>query len=126
MIRLDRAGVEHRLREAVLLRRAITQMPALPARRNRFAGLTESALAIRQIAEPLSWLDWLDEEDAALVQARLEGARWKLICWRFGVSRPTAHRRWRHALQLVAWRLNGRAVPAGCSRRRLAQLSAGM
>ena len=26
----------------------------------------------------------------------------ELICWRFGISRPTAYRRWRHALQLIA------------------------
>jgi hypothetical protein len=27
-------------------------------------------------------LDWVDSNDDALVNARLEGARWKLICWR--------------------------------------------
>jgi hypothetical protein len=55
----------------------------------------------------LSWLRWLDPNDAALVVARLEGAPWKLICWRFGISRPTADRRWRYALALIAWHANG-------------------
>ena len=126
MTRLDVAGVENRLREAVVLRQALAQMPALLEQRNACARMAEPALAISNIAEALSWLEWLDEEEADLVTARLEGARWKLICWRFGISRPTAHRRWRHALRLIAWHLSGRAVPAGCSRRRFNQLSAHM
>jgi hypothetical protein len=75
------------------------------------------------VTEALHWLDWLHGEDAALVQARLEGARWKMICWRFGISRPTAYRRWRYALGLIAWRLNGNALPTRCSRRRFMQLA---
>jgi hypothetical protein len=123
MTRLDRAGVENRLREAVSLRQAVAQMPAMPVHRNASARMTEPALAIRHIAEALSWFEWLDDEDAALVQARLEGARWKLICWRFGISRATAYRRWRHALRLIAWRLNGNALPTGCSRRHFMRLA---
>ena len=73
--------------------------------------------------EARSWLRMLDPEDAGLVLARLNGARWKMICWRFGISRPTAHRRWRHALGLIAWRLNGNVVPARCSRRRFMKLA---
>jgi DNA-directed RNA polymerase specialized sigma24 family protein len=53
----------------------------------------------------LSWLDCLEADDAALVRARIEGARWKLICWRFGISRATAHRRWRRSLRLIRKRL---------------------
>lgn len=75
------------------------------------------------LAEALSWLDWLDGNEAALVQARVEGARWKMICWRFGISRATAYRRWRHALSVIAWRLTGNTLPAGCSRRRFMQLA---
>ena len=82
--------------------------------------------AISRMERTMPWLTWLEPEDAKLVWARAEGSRWKLICWRFGISRPTAYRRWRHALRLIAWRLHGRAVPIDCSRRRFAQLSAGM
>jgi len=55
---------------------------------------------------PLGWLAWIAEDDAALVRARAEGVRWKLICWRFGISRPTAWRRWRHALGMIVRHLN--------------------
>jgi hypothetical protein len=67
--------------------------------------------------EALGWLRWLEPEDAKLVWARIEGAPWKSICWRFGIGRATAHRRWQYGLCLVAWRLNGRRVPAKRSRR---------
>jgi hypothetical protein len=65
---------------------------------------------VTMAAEAMSWLRWLGPEDAAIVIARLEGAPWKLICWRFDISRPTADRRWRYALGLIAWRLNGNAT----------------
>ena len=32
------------------------------------------------------------------------------LCQRFGISRPTAHRRYDYALSVIAWRLNGRPV----------------
>jgi hypothetical protein len=82
------------------------------------------ACTIERIGDTLSWFGWLDDDHAALVKARIEGARWKTICFRFGISRPTAYRRWRHALGLIAWRLSGREVPANCSRRRFMQLAA--
>ena len=80
---------------------------------------TEIATAV----EARSWLRLLEPDDAELVLARLDGARWKMICWRFSISRPTAYRRWRHALSLIAWRLNGNALPAGFSRRRFMRLA---
>lgn len=64
---------------------------------------------VAHAAEALSWLSWLEPDDAALLRARLAGAPWKSICWRFRISRPTADRRWRYALALIAWRLNGHA-----------------
>ena len=70
------------------------------------------------VTETDRWLGWLSPDDAALVRARAAGVRWKLICWRFGISRPTAWRRWRRALALIAWRLNGQPMPASQSRRR--------
>ena len=119
MIILTDEMIEQRLRQAVSLQRVVTRTP----QRLAAAGPLEREHSFRDIAEALAWLDWLDDEDAALVQARLEGARWKMICWQFGISRPTAYRRWRHALGLIAWRLNGNALPEGCSRRRFMQLA---
>jgi hypothetical protein len=62
---------------------------------------------VAHAAEALSWLRWLEPDDAALVRARLAGAPWKSICWRFRISRPTADRRYRYGLALMAWHLNG-------------------
>jgi hypothetical protein len=61
-------------------------------------------------------LRWLEPDDAKLVWMRAEGARWKAVCVRFGISRATAHRRWDYALAVMAWRLNGRVVPRKRSR----------
>jgi hypothetical protein len=62
--------------------------------------------------EALSWPRWLKAEYAKLVRARADGTPWKLICWRFGVARATAHRRWRYALRLIAYKLNGQMLTA--------------
>jgi hypothetical protein len=115
------AAIEKRLREATIIRAAIASpTPSWPGA----GGHTDGVSTIDRIADTFSWLGWLGSDDADLVQARLEGARWKTICFRFGISRPTAYRRWRHALALIAWRLNGRELPANCSRRRFMQLAA--
>ena len=71
--------------------------------------------------ETLGWLRWLEADDTKLAWARAERTPWKMICWRFGVGRATAHRRWEYALSLIAWRLNGRAAPAKRSRRFLVE-----
>ena len=73
----------------------------------------------------LSWLGWLSPDDAGIVRARLEGAPWKAICWRFGISRPTADRRWRYGLGLIALRLNGQVAAAPSLRRMLRAAKAG-
>lgn len=67
--------------------------------------------------QTLGWLRWLEAEDAKLAWARAEHTPWKMICWRFGIGRATAHRRWQYVLSLIAWRLNGRQAPAKRSRR---------
>jgi hypothetical protein len=67
-----------------------------------------SAAAITRMEEAITWSRFLERDDAHLMWARAEGVRWKEICHRFGISRPTAHRRWEYALSLIAWRLNGR------------------
>ena len=59
---------------------------------------------------------WSKAEYAKLICARAEGTSWKLLCWRFGIARATAHRRWRYALSLIAYRLNGRRLTAKRSR----------
>lgn len=68
--------------------------------------------AVSRMEETLSWLRWLKAEHAKLVWARAEGRPWKLICWRFGIARATAHRHRRYALSLIAYRLNGRRLTA--------------
>lgn len=73
--------------------------------------------AITRMEETLGWLRWLEAEDAKLAWARAERTPWKMICWRFGVCRATAHRRWEYALSLITWRLNGWRVPGKRSRR---------
>jgi hypothetical protein len=65
--------------------------------------------------ETLGWLRWLKPEHAKLVWARAERTPWKQICWRFGISRATAHWHWRYALTLIAYRLNGRALSAAAT-----------
>jgi hypothetical protein len=73
--------------------------------------------AISRMEETLGWLRWLEAEDAKLAWARAEHTPWKMICWRFGISRATAHRRWQYMLSLIAWRLNGRKLPTKRSRK---------
>ena len=62
---------------------------------------------VTHASEALAWLRWLDPDDAAILRTRLSGAPWKSICWRFGISRPTADRRYRYGLRIISWRLNG-------------------
>ena len=64
--------------------------------------------AITRMEETITWNRFLQREEAHLMWARAEGLAWKGICYRFGISRATAHRRWEYALSLIAWRLNGR------------------
>src|SRR5215203_4670595 len=58
-----------------------------------------SPAAITRMEETLTWLRWLEAEDAKLVWARSDRTPWKAICWQFG------------------WRLNGRRVPAKRSKQ---------
>src|SRR5690606_12044372 len=85
--------VERGLRQAA----AVMTDPAGGAPAAELAGGRE---ADKAAAEALSWLGWLSPDDAGIVRARLEGASWKAVCWRFGISRPTADRRWRYGLGL--------------------------
>jgi Domain of unknown function (DUF6362) len=69
-----------------------------------------SAAAISRMEEAITWNRFLERDDAHLMWARAEGTPWKHLCYRFGISRPTAHRRYDYALSVIAWRLNGRQV----------------
>lgn len=64
-----------------------------------------SAEDIQLMEECIEWLSWLSPDDARIVWMRAEGARWKQVCWRVGVARSTAHRRWVAALLTVAMNL---------------------
>ena len=65
--------------------------------------------AISRMEEAITWNRFLERDDAHLMWSRAEGTPWKELCYRFGISRPTADRRYRYALALIAWRLNGNA-----------------
>ena len=73
--------------------------------------------AIDRMEQTLEWLKWVEPEDVKLVWARAENTPWKMICWHFGISRPTADRHWRYALSIITWRLNGRHVSPKRSRK---------
>jgi hypothetical protein len=113
--------VEERLRKAVALQAALVlerRVDAIIAGREPEGIGTIGGIGsplpddsddglVAHAAEALAWLRWLEPNDAALVRARVAGAPWKSICWRFGISRPTADRRYRYGLALIAWHLNG-------------------
>jgi len=61
----------------------------------------------------LAWLRWLDPANARIVWLRASGERWKSICWKVGLARPTAWRHWVTALCIIAMMLNGEPAPRG-------------
>jgi hypothetical protein len=69
-----------------------------------------SPQAITRMEEAITWNRFLERDEAHLMWARAEGMPWKHLCYRFGNSRPTAHRRYDYALSVIAWRQNGRQV----------------
>ena len=71
-----------------------------------------SPRAVTEAEEAMQWLGWLEPDHARLIWARAEGAAWKPLCWRFGISRSTAVRRHLYAISVLTWRLNGRRVPS--------------
>ena len=80
-----------------------------------------SPAAISRMEEAITWNRFLERDDAHLMWARAEGMPWKHLCHRFGISRPTATRRWEYALCVITWRLNGRQVNRKRSRDFLIQ-----
>lgn len=75
--------------------------------------------AISRMEETFTWLSWLEPDDARIVWLRAENVRWKPICWRLGISRATAWRRWAAALITVAQRVEnkGNRKPASKPRK---------
>ncbi|WP_424931912.1 DUF6362 family protein [Amaricoccus macauensis] len=69
-----------------------------------------SPQAISRMEETITWNRFLERDDAHLMWERADGVSWKELCHRYGISRPTAHRRYAYALSVIAWRLNGREV----------------
>lgn len=69
-----------------------------------------SPAAIDRMDETMTWLRWLEPDDARLVWARAEGLPWKSACYRFGLSRAAIWRHWVASLQLISIFLNGHPV----------------
>lgn len=74
--------------------RIVLRFPATPA-------------AVDRLAETTQWLQWLSVEQRKLVWARARYVPWRAICEAHHCSKPTAWRRWRHALALIVVQLNG-------------------
>ena len=74
--------------------RIVLRFPATPA-------------AVDRLAETTQWLQWLSVEQRKLVWARARYVPWRAICKAHQCSKPTAWRRWRHALTLIVVQLNG-------------------
>ena len=64
-------------------------------------------VAIDRLIETTQWLLWLSVEQRKLVWARARYVPWKVICKELGCARPTAWRRWRHALTIIVVALIG-------------------
>ena len=91
--------------------------PDMAGQASRQSPIRPSPDAIDRMEVTLGWFKWLKPEDVKLVWARAENVRWKIICWRMGISRATASLRFRYAISVITCRLNGRTVHAKRSRR---------
>jgi len=73
--------------------------------------IVPSAAAITRMEECFDWLLILDPEDARIVWLRAEGVRWRQVCYRAGVVRTTAWRRWAASLLTIAKHLKAMEKP---------------
>ena len=73
--------------------------------------IVPSAAAITRMEECFDWLLILDPEDARIVWLRAEGVRWRQVCYRAGVVRTTAWRRWAASLLTIAKHLKANEKP---------------
>ena len=127
MAEWTREMVEERVIEAAMVLRKLPgprvrgYFSTWPEIQRRFADMVDaepvpmrppppSPAAISRMEEAITWNRFLERDDCHLMWARAEGMPWKHLCYRFGISRPTAHRRYDYALSVIAWRLSGRQV----------------
>lgn len=115
--------VEERLREAARTLRRLPEekvkgytssWPAIKRDEMEILQMEAQPMRIRPSSEDISeteevmfvWLRWLDVEERKLVWLRAERVRWKLICGRFGVGRTKAWEMYKHALTMIAKRID--------------------
>jgi hypothetical protein len=68
-----------------------------------------SAAAISRMEETIQWIFFLDNEsDRRMIWLRAARVPWKPIYRRLGISRTTAHYRYRIAMMKIVMRLNSR------------------
>lgn len=84
-----------------------------------------SPAAISRMEETLDWPKLLDPLDARILWLRAGGERWKTICWKVGLQRAAAHQHWLYGLCVLAWKLNGRHLPARRSKRYVIEMVRG-
>lgn len=96
--------------------------------RARMPRIAPTPQSISRMEETFTWLAWLDPDDARIVWMRAEGSPWKPICWRVGLSRQHAWRRWVAALVTVSNRLSAaskrmtpKPIPKGIAANRRIQ-----
>jgi hypothetical protein len=85
-----------------------------------------SSASINRMDEVLGWLVWLEPIDSRIVWMRVNGRRWKAICWAVGLGRAGAHEHWLYALYAITWRLNGKELLKHVGKRRLIARSRSM
>jgi Domain of unknown function (DUF6362) len=78
--------------------------------RARMPRIAPSPQAIGRMEETITWLAWLEPDDARIVWLRAEGVRWKPICYRVWLTRQAAWARWVAALITIANRLNSKYI----------------
>ena len=78
--------------------------------RARMPRIAPSPQAIGRMEETITWLAWLEPDDARIVWLRAEGVRWKPICYRVGLTRQAAWARWVASLITIANRLNSKFI----------------
>lgn len=62
---------------------------------------------VTRMEETCDWLLLLEDiDDRRLLWLRAERVPWKPICWKMGISRATANRRWKNGIRTIMQKLN--------------------
>lgn len=62
---------------------------------------------VTRMEEACDWLLLLENiDDRKLLWLRAERVPWKPICWKMGISRATANRRWKNGIRIIMHKLN--------------------